>query len=960
MKNYLERLQLRWKLALMLCVPILALIWFVQGELRRAIPASRQAQPMIDLIDLAGRTSTLMHYLQQERGASSGYLISSGQMFNETLESMRNATDTAEAELKVFLADFTTDAYGKKFSNSLNHAVNKLHQLPEYRSNISSLKVPQSEVVAFYSELNKAFLELIHQMPKLSSNARLTMNAAAFSSFILAKSLAGRERMEMSSMLFVGELNQNDVTLIAGLINQQSTSFDTFQTLATTEMKALHEHAKTTDGFTQVKQLREAALGSVGRKIGLTPVLMELGYGGMIHTFKNYILRGSNKYVGQFEKKHQQISQLLNTYRQMPGLSQAQLDDVLTIQNTADQYKRGVETTTRMITKLASIKAIDQAIKIDDGPALAAIDRLQSDIGVDLELWFDTTTARIDQLKQVEDKLVTQLMDLAKSIESQATTQLLSVITIAAIALAAAALFAIVLARIILCQLGGDPKQLLEVVEGVAGGDLHMDLSTKQPATGIFAAMQTMQANLRERAEKDRVQSAKDRERAEKDRERTERDRVTLEDSTRLKSALDAVKTNVMMADEKGIIIYCNDTLMEMLGNAENDIRNDLPHFDINTLVGSNFDIFHKNPAHQRAMVESLTSVHTVEITVSRHNFRFVATPVFGADDQRLGTVVEWSDRTQELATERDVQMMVDSVLQGDLSRRVDTHNMTGFAAIISNGVNGIVDKLSSAMHEIRESTDIVHAVASDIAQGNGDISERTEKQASSLEETSASMGQMTGAIRKNAEDAASASKLAASTRDIAEQGGEVVSHAIAAMEEIDQSSRQIAAIIGVINDISFQTNLLALNASVEAARAGEQGRGFAVIASEVRNLASACAEAAKEIEDQIKNSVEAVEKGNRLVNESGETLSKIVSSVRQVTDIVAMIAQESEQQSRGVNEINMAIANMDGMTQQNAELVEDVAMASQNMRAQADVLNEVVSNYKVGAVLGGDQRNAA
>ena len=944
----------------MLCVPILALVWFVQGELRRAIPAARQAQPVIELIDLADRTSTLMHYLQQERGASSGFIVSAGRLFGESLQGMRRDTDKAEQALHAFLKDFSAEAYGQDFAVGLKSAVTELRQLSDHRIGITDLTAQQAEVVAYYSGLNTAFLGLIKQMPKLSSNARITMNTAAFASFVGAKSLAGRERMEMTEVLSRGVMNQDDVIMIAGLIDQQNTLFDTFQSLATLEMTVIHANAETTDSFAQVEQLREIALGSVGRKIGLTPVLMELGYGGMIHTFKNYILRGKQKYVGQFDIKHQRISSLLDAYRNIPGLAEAQLADVRTIQATADQYKAGVETTTRMLAEQASIKAIDTAIKINDGPALAAIGRLQGEIGVDAEVWFDTTTARINTLKSAEDELVTLLKRLAVSIESQATTSLWFVSTVAAVALGAASLLAIMFMRIILCQLGTDPLQLLEVVEGVARGDLQMDLSTRRPATGVFAAIQTMQANLREREQQDQERLAEDRKQAEKDRERAEKDRLMLEDSTRLKSALDAVNTNVMMADESGVIIYCNDTLMEMLGEAEDDIRNELPNFDTETLVGSSFDIFHKNPAHQRALVESLTSVHVVEITVSRHNFRFVATPVFDADDRRLGTVVEWSDRTHELAAERDVQMMVDSVLQGNLSKRVDTRYMTGFSAVISNGVNGIVDKLSSAMREIRESSEIVHAVAGDIAQGNGDISERTVKQASSLEETSASMEKMTGTIRKNAEDAASASKLANNTRDIAEQGGEVVNHAITAMEEIDQSSRQIAAIIGVINDIAFQTNLLALNASVEAARAGEQGRGFAVIASEVRNLASACAEAAQEIEQQIGNSVAAVEKGNKLVNESGETLSEIVTSVRQVTDIVAKIAEESEQQSRGVDEINMAIAHMGGMTQQNAELVDEMAVASQNMRTQADMLNDVVSNYKVVDTQAGEQRHAA
>lgn len=429
------------------------------------------------------------------------------------------------------------------------------------------------------------------------------------------------------------------------------------------------------------------------------------------------------------------------------------------------------------------------------------------------------------------------------------------------------------------------------------------------------------------------------------------------EEMSRIRFALDSVQANVMMADENGQIIYCNDTVLSMFKDAESDIRNVLPNFNANNLVGSSIDIFHKNPAHQRGMLDSLSTSVETQIEVSNHTFRFVANPVFSADKRRLGTVVEWTDRTQELAAEHDVQAVVASVLQGDLTRRISMEDKEGFFKTISAGVNGIVEKLSGAMVEIRHSSSSVHSGSTEIAQGNANLSQRTEEQAASLEETSSSMAEMTNTVRKNAEDAAEASTLATDARDKAEHGGEVVGEAIKAMEEINQCSKKISDIISAIDEIAFQTNLLALNASVEAARAGEQGRGFAVVASEVRNLAGRSATAAKEIKDLIENSVEAVEKGSQLVNASGETLSDIVSGVRQVTDIVAKIAVASQQQSVGVDEISTAVSQMDEMTQQNAALVEEIAAASENMRKQADALNAVVSEYNVDESERKDQR---
>jgi methyl-accepting chemotaxis protein len=210
-------------------------------------------------------------------------------------------------------------------------------------------------------------------------------------------------------------------------------------------------------------------------------------------------------------------------------------------------------------------------------------------------------------------------------------------------------------------------------------------------------------------------------------------------------------------------------------------------------------------------------------------------------------------------------------------------------------------------------------------------------------------MEQMTGTVRQNADNARQANQLAASARDQAEKGGTVVGSAVEAMGAINNASKEIADIIGVIDEIAFQTNLLALNAAVEAARAGEQGRGFAVVAAEVRNLAQRSAGAAKEIKNLIKDSVDKVEEGTRLVDESGSTLEEIVTSVKKVSDIIAEIAAASEEQSSGIDQVNKAVVQLDEVTQQNAALVEQAAAASESMDEQAQGLNTLMGSFQTG-----------
>jgi methyl-accepting chemotaxis protein len=257
--------------------------------------------------------------------------------------------------------------------------------------------------------------------------------------------------------------------------------------------------------------------------------------------------------------------------------------------------------------------------------------------------------------------------------------------------------------------------------------------------------------------------------------------------------------------------------------------------------------------------------------------------------------------------------------------------------------------KLAGVISEIRTSSDAVGSAAKQISAGSSDLSERTQDQASALEETASSMVEMTSTVKANADNARQASQLAAGARDQAEKGGEVVSKAVSAMAEINTSSKKIADIISVIDEIAFQTNLLALNAAVEAARAGEEGRGFAVVATEVRNLAQRSAAAAKEIKDLIKDSVEKVEAGSGLVDESGRTLTEIVESVKKVTDFIAEIAAASEEQSVGIEQVNKAVMQMDEVTQQNAALVQEAAAASKAMEEQAEHMVNLVSFFKTG-----------
>ncbi|MBY0242393.1 MAG: MCP four helix bundle domain-containing protein [Burkholderiaceae bacterium] len=288
------------------------------------------------------------------------------------------------------------------------------------------------------------------------------------------------------------------------------------------------------------------------------------------------------------------------------------------------------------------------------------------------------------------------------------------------------------------------------------------------------------------------------------------------------------------------------------------------------------------------------------------------------------------------------------SVASGDLSTDIIVHGNDETGQLL-NTLKEMNAALARTVGEVRKSTHSIKSSSGEIAAGNQNLSARTEAQATALEQTTSAMDQLTKTVTQNADNAFQANELVVSASSVALRGGELVAQVVQTMASIKESSRRIFDIIGVIDGIAFQTNILALNAAVEAARAGEQGRGFAVVASEVRNLAQRSASAAKEIKNLIGDSVTKVDGGNKLVNEAGTTIELLVTSVKQVADIMSAITVASQEQSLGIEQVTAAIRQMDSMTIQNAALVEQAAAAAKSMDDEAYVLSQAVSVFKLG-----------
>ncbi len=624
--------------------------------------------------------------------------------------------------------------------------------------------------------------------------------------------------------------------------------------------------------------------------------------GSAVHYFKNTILRGGD-YPKQFNSALDRVEAGIAAYRNTGSefsaterLMLAQVESGL-----ASYRAQGVEVL-RLRESGAPAGAIDGAVRGADGPILEALRALAS---------FNDARGQ-----KVADAI-------SSRIEKTGT----GLVVIASLTVGLAVALALVLARSIARPI----RSAVAVAEGIAAGRLDNPIvvAGRDETAALLGSLRIMQQNLVVRRDADRHAAA---------------------ELTRIRSALDKVASAVTVEDEQQRIVYLNEAARELCGRLAPSILARFPDFDATSLLGADIAQFLEDPEARLAYATQRAQVDVLDTTVAGYALRITSSTIRDPEGAALGRIAQLHDRTQEAATEAEVQRVVGAALGGDLTRRINMAGKHGFFATLSAGLNQLVENMHAVVTAIKTAAHEVAADAAEIAKGNANLSQRTEEQASSLQQTASSMEQMTSSVKQSADNASEANRLAGAARAQAEKGGNVVAQAVSAMQEINVASRKIADIIGVIDEIAFQTNLLALNAAVEAARAGDQGRGFAVVAAEVRILASRSAQAAKEIKALIGDSVLKVAEGSKLVDQSGRTLAEIVASFKKVSDIVGEMAVASQEQSSGIEQVNKAVSSMDDVTQQNAALVEQAAAAAQALTGQAQQLSSLMEQYEVEA----------
>lgn len=623
-------------------------------------------------------------------------------------------------------------------------------------------------------------------------------------------------------------------------------------------------------------------------------------------------------------------------------------------------------------TSTVAAKYREQATVYEDSVKILREQILNSDkISMDPQVFFQKLSTAIDGNYALIHTIVKELENRTEQRSLEAKQHRLYVAVTSCILILIVIALSWFIVNAMIRQIGLEPNVVMQFADQIAAGNLDANIELRQGDNGSIAA------NLKTMVQKIRLN--------------IEENAKTANENQRIRIALDNVSANVMMADNDRNIIYANTAVLDMLRNAERDIKKVLPTFNVANLIGSNIDQFHKNPSHQKSLLATFTSTYRTQIVVGPRTFSLIASPVFNDKGERLGSVVEWADRTIEVSIENEISNIVEHAVNGDFSTRLIEEGKIGFFKKLTIDMNRLLEtsevglnevlrvlaaiargdltekiereyfgtfgalkdacnetsaKLSQIVNDVINSTDSLSNAASQVSSTSQSLSQAASEQAASVEETSASIEQMAAGINQNAENAKITDGIAGKAAKEATEGGEAVKHTVSAMKEI-------ASKIGIIDDIAYQTNMLALNAAIEAARAGDHGKGFAVVATEVRKLAERSQVAAREIGDLASGSVQTAERAGVLIDE-------IVPGIGRTSDLVQEIAAASQEQSAGVGQINTAMNQMNQITQQNASSSEELAATAEEMTSQADQLLDLISFFNVGQKSGQSSHHPA
>jgi len=487
----------RTKLLLMLLAPLLGLSYFSQESLTTSITNNNSIIKLEKLVNLSTKLSALVHEMQKERGMTAGYLGSKGKKFSSELPKQRKQTDQKLLELKTWLENFDKQNYSSGFASGLDQAMQTLQQLSNKRKSISALSISAKSAIAYYTNSNKQVLSLIGLLPNISNNADISKQAIAYVSFLQAKERAGIERAVMTNVFAKGFFPDGMYKKFIQLIAEQTTYTNLFLDYTSAEIKSSYQQKMSDSKVIDVERMRTIALNADSRMTLLNRLNKVAGYGGLIHQFKNYVLRGQEKYQQSTAVKSQQINEILDQFHKLQGISTNLKQEIEEIRKVFNEYNNATAQVSDIRASGATIDQIDKAVKISDKPALDAILKLEKEgFDIDPTYWFKTITGKINLLKTIEDELSAELILNASLLETKSKHTLYISIIITLLAFLLAIFMGWWTIKTIMTTLGGEPDELRDIAKTIAQGNLAITLKENTNPNTLYGATSVMQEKL--------------------------------------------------------------------------------------------------------------------------------------------------------------------------------------------------------------------------------------------------------------------------------------------------------------------------------------------------------------------------------------------------------------------------------------------------------------------------------